>query len=88
MVHATVAHRATNATIGVLTIIAGMTDIMAAATDVAMAMIGVMTAAVILVKAVRDNAPSMGCPPIVAGAMAIVAILVMAAIADFAAIKV
>jgi hypothetical protein len=31
--------------------------------------------------AVRDNAPSMGCPPIVA-------ILAMEAIADFAAIKV
>jgi hypothetical protein len=86
VVHATVAHRAANATIGVLTIIAGTADIMAAATHVAMPTIGVMTAevmqgAVILVMAVRDNAPSMGCPPIVA-------ILAMEAIADFAAIKV
>jgi hypothetical protein len=81
-----VVHRAANATIGVLTIIAGMADTMAVATHVAMAMIGVMTAevmqgAVILVMAVGDNPPSMGCPPIVA-------ILAMEAIADFAAIKV
>jgi hypothetical protein len=116
--HATAAHRTANATIRVLTIIAGMADIMAVATDVAMAMIGVMTAevmaitvvmmvavtrgvalgiilamtvaataagdmaitavmtaavmqgAVILVMAVGDNAPFMGCPPIAAGDMA------------------
>ena len=41
----------------------------------------VMQGAVILVMAVGDNPPSMGCPPIVA-------ILAMEAIADFAAIKV
>jgi hypothetical protein len=81
-----VVHRTAKTTIRVLTIILGMADIMAVATDVAMVMIGVMTAAVmqgevILVMAVRDNAPSMGCPPIVA-------ILAMEAIADFAAIKV
>jgi hypothetical protein len=53
-----VVHRAANAMIGVLTIIAGTADIMAAATHVAMPTIGVMTAevmqgAVILVMAVR-----------------------------------
>jgi hypothetical protein len=61
-------------------IIAGMADTMAVATIRVMTA-EVMQGAVILVMAVGDNAPSMGCPPIVA-------ILAMEAIAGFAAIKV
>ena len=84
-----------------LGIILAMTVAATAAGDMAITAVmtaAVMQGAVILVMAVGDNAPFMGCPPIAAGAMpaaiaatrpllAIAVTLAMAATADFAATK-